>query len=226
MQQQNQIANNQQVQFLEKKLTLAEEKNEAMKNLIQSKDEEIENSLTQKNALTNLFENDLMQITEKLIGHMRNVKSQDDLMQTQNEVINLQKLIALCFQAIKGSSGAINDMSSNSMSNGKGAGISKMQLSQRKQGTEKENNDLPYQMYPGTGVNGNGQNPNKLDYARNLIMDHQEKRVGNGFNNGIGSIGLNPQGNDAQNQPNKIPQVIYQMLNQRQKGGQMEGRYQ
>jgi len=46
MQQQNQIANTQQVQFLEKKLTLAEEKNEALKSLIQSKDEEIENSLS------------------------------------------------------------------------------------------------------------------------------------------------------------------------------------
>jgi len=80
----------------------------------------------------------------------------------------LQKLIALCFQAIKGSSGAINDMSANS--NGKAP--SKGQLSQRKQGTEKENNDLPYQMHPGGGVNGSGQNPNNLDYARNLILAH------------------------------------------------------
>lgn len=58
---------------------LAEEKNEALTNLITSKDDEMEKSFTQKNALTNLFENDLMQITEKLIGSMRTVRTQEDL---------------------------------------------------------------------------------------------------------------------------------------------------
>ncbi len=42
MQSQNSMANLQQTQFLEKKLQLAEEKNEQLKNLILSKDDEIE----------------------------------------------------------------------------------------------------------------------------------------------------------------------------------------
>jgi hypothetical protein len=41
-----QINNEQQVQFLEKKLQLAEEKNDALKNLITSKDDEIEKSFS------------------------------------------------------------------------------------------------------------------------------------------------------------------------------------
>lgn len=93
---------NQQLQFIEKKLKLAEDKNEALKNLITSKDEELDQSIQQKNALTNLFESDLIQTTEKLIGSLRNVRTQEDLQQTQTDLINLQKLIAVSFQAMKG----------------------------------------------------------------------------------------------------------------------------
>ena len=74
---------------MEKKLQLAEETNDALKNLITSKDDEIEKSFSQKNALTNLFENDLIQMTEKLIGSLRIVRSQEDLAQTQTDLINL-----------------------------------------------------------------------------------------------------------------------------------------
>jgi hypothetical protein len=67
------------VQFLEKKLKLSEDKNDALKNLINSKDEESDKIFQQKNALTSLFENDLIQTTEKLIGGMNNIRTQDDL---------------------------------------------------------------------------------------------------------------------------------------------------
>jgi len=45
---------------MEKKLKISEEKNDALKNLLTSKDDEIERVLQQKVALTNLFENDLL----------------------------------------------------------------------------------------------------------------------------------------------------------------------
>ena len=93
----------QQVQYMEKKLKIADEKNEALKNLLSGKDEEIERVLQQKVALTNLFENDLMQMTEKIIGNIRGIRSQDDIQQTQSDMMNLQKLIGVSFQALKGS---------------------------------------------------------------------------------------------------------------------------
>ena len=97
----NQLA--QQMQYMEKKLKIADEKNEALKNLLSGKDEEIERALQQKVALTNLFENDLMQMTEKIIGNIRGIRSQDDIQQTQSDMMNLQKLIGVSFQALKGS---------------------------------------------------------------------------------------------------------------------------
>ena len=93
----------QQMQYMEKKLKIADEKNEALKNLLSGKDEEIERVLQQKVALTNLFENDLMQMTEKIIGNIRGIRSQDDIQQTQSDMMNLQKLIGVSFQALKGS---------------------------------------------------------------------------------------------------------------------------
>ncbi len=41
-------------------------------------------------------------MTEKLIASVRAVRSQDDLAQTGNDLVNLQKLIAVSFQAMKG----------------------------------------------------------------------------------------------------------------------------
>ncbi len=63
----------QQAQYLEKKLKISDEKNDALKSLLQTKDEEIERVLSQKVALTNIFENDLLQMTDKLITHSRGV---------------------------------------------------------------------------------------------------------------------------------------------------------
>lgn len=63
-------------------MKIAEEKNEALKNLVSGKDEEIERVLQQKVALTNLFENDLMQMTEKIIGNVKVIRSSDDIQQT------------------------------------------------------------------------------------------------------------------------------------------------
>lgn len=60
---------------MEKKLKISEEKNEALKNLLSSKDDEIERILQQKVALTNLFENDLLQMTDKLIGSIKTVRT-------------------------------------------------------------------------------------------------------------------------------------------------------
>ena len=85
------------MQYMEKKLKISEEKNDALKNLLTSKDDEIERVLQQKVALTNLFENDLLQMTDKLIGNVRSVRSQDELSQMSNDLQNLQKLIAVSF---------------------------------------------------------------------------------------------------------------------------------
>ena len=82
---------------MEKKLKISEEKNDALKNLLTSKDDEIERVLQQKVALTNLFENDLLQMTDKLIGNVRSVRSQEELSQMSNDLQNLQKLIAVSF---------------------------------------------------------------------------------------------------------------------------------
>lgn len=74
-----------------------------MKNLLTSKDDELDRVLAQKVALTNLFENDLLQMTEKLIGSSRQVRSQEDITQLSNDMQNLHKLIGVSFQALKGS---------------------------------------------------------------------------------------------------------------------------
>lgn len=71
---------------MEKKLKISEEKNDALKNLLTSKDDEIERVLQQKVALTNLFENDLLQMTDKLIGNVRSVRSQEELSQMSNDL--------------------------------------------------------------------------------------------------------------------------------------------
>lgn len=60
---------------MEKKLKISEEKNDALKNLLTSKDDEIERILQQKVALTNLFENDLLSMTDKLIDGVQQVRS-------------------------------------------------------------------------------------------------------------------------------------------------------
>jgi len=54
--------------------------------------------------------------------------------------MNLQKLISLCFQAIKGSTTAVNDMMQSQANNRQ---MPKSQMSQKKLGgTEKENNEM------------------------------------------------------------------------------------
>jgi len=88
---------------MEKKLRISEEKNEALKNLLGSKDDEMERVLQQKVALTNLFENDLLQMTDKIIAGVKGVRSQEELGQMAGDLQNLQKLIAVSFQALKGS---------------------------------------------------------------------------------------------------------------------------
>lgn len=67
--------------YLEKKLKLAEDKNDALKNIILSKDDELERVLQQKTTLTSLFENDLLSMTDKLIGNVRGVRTGEDLSQ-------------------------------------------------------------------------------------------------------------------------------------------------
>lgn len=88
---------------MEKKLKIAEEKTDALKNLLTSKDDELDRVLAQKVALTNLFENDLLQMTDKLISNARGLRSQEDIQQLGNDMQNLHKLIGVSFQALKGS---------------------------------------------------------------------------------------------------------------------------
>lgn len=64
---------------MEKKLKLSEEKTDALKNLLTCKDDEMERVIHQKTALTTLFENDLLQMTDKLINNMKIVRNSDDL---------------------------------------------------------------------------------------------------------------------------------------------------
>ena len=82
---------------MEKKLKISEEKTEALKSLLTSKDDELDRVLAQKVALTNLFENDLLQMTEKLIGNSRQVRSLEEITQLGNDMQNLHKLIAVSF---------------------------------------------------------------------------------------------------------------------------------
>lgn len=91
--------------FIEKKLRLSEEKNDALRNLLVSKDEEAEKAWQQKAALTGMFESDLAQMTEKLVANVKGVRTSEDLLQMQNDLVNLQKLISVSFQALKGPSG-------------------------------------------------------------------------------------------------------------------------
>ena len=90
------------LQFLEKKLKLSEDKNLALTSLLGSKDEELDKSYQQRGALSSLFENDLSQMTDKLIQSVVQVRSQDDLSKMEGDLKNLQKLIAVSFQAMKG----------------------------------------------------------------------------------------------------------------------------
>ena len=96
-------SSNNTVQFLEKKLKIADDTNDSLKTLLHSKDDETERILAQKVALTNIFENDLLQMTDKVITQTKNVRTQEELEQVAADMMNLQKLIAVSFQALKSS---------------------------------------------------------------------------------------------------------------------------
>ena len=91
----------------EKKLRLADEQAESLKQAVRSREEEIERTMQQKVALTSIFESDLLQMTDKIIqgANTYNQRSSTNgnggvIVQ---DLVNLQKLIAVSFQALKSS---------------------------------------------------------------------------------------------------------------------------
>ncbi len=86
----------------EKKLRLADEQAESLKQAVRSREEEIERTMQQKVALTSIFESDLLQMTDKIIQGANTFNQRSSTNNTNGGVIvqdlvNLQKLIAVSF---------------------------------------------------------------------------------------------------------------------------------
>jgi hypothetical protein len=94
---------------LERRLRQAEGQAEQLLVANRQKDEELERVMQQKVALTSIFESDLLGMTEKMIAAQSAAQGRGQTQHQQHssvnvqDLMNLQKLIAVSFQAIKSS---------------------------------------------------------------------------------------------------------------------------
>ena len=91
------------------KLRQAEDEREQLRGIAKSRDIEIERMLNQKVALISIFESDLLSMSDKVINtSIKKGVNQDVVVQ---DLLNLQKLISVSFQALKSSMNGSNNSS-------------------------------------------------------------------------------------------------------------------